>query len=272
MKKIFLGSAVILFMSGCNLENELDIEEGTETLSWFKPSMENSWRIQENGVLNNKNSDIQIIDLFKYNQSDIYDLKQRGSKVICSFSAGEFNSKINLDANKFPAIAVGNIKSDNISWIDINDPIVKEIMLSRIDYAKSSSCDGVRIKNADLYNDINTGFNISIMNQISFNLALIEKAHKIGLSIGFNNVNEQIENLKNSADFLTSEECHINDICNKYETFTKLQKPVYNIEYNEIYSTSNEELNKLCLTSKAFDVQTVVTSVDLNGSYKYICE
>ncbi len=277
MKKysLFLVSSVLVIYNGCNIENELDINEANSSVTWYQPKIGETWRIQENKYLTDKNSSLFFIDMFKYSLEDIYSLKLRGSKVICSFSAGEFDSKNNFDAHKFPATGVGNFRENeaDVRWIDINNATIKTIMLERIDYAKNKNCDGVRLRDVDLYNhDNEVGFKTSMMSQVAFNVDMIKKAHSIGLTIGFNNVNEQIANLKSGSDFLTSEECYLNNNCFKYEDFTKLNKPVFNIEYNSIYSNDAETLEDMCIYSKAFDIQTIVSNLDdLNGSYKFNC-
>ena len=176
---LFLVSSVLVIYNGCNIENELDINEANSSVTWYQPKIGETWRIQENKYLTDKNSSLFFIDMFKYSLEDIYSLKLRGSKVICSFSAGEFDSKNNFDAHKFPATGVGNFRENeaDVRWIDINNATIKTIMLERIDYAKNKNCDGVRLRDVDLYNhDNEVGFKTSMMSQVAFNVDMIKSS------------------------------------------------------------------------------------------------
>ena len=69
------------------------------------------------------------------------------------------------------------------------------------------------------------------------------------MSIGFQDIEYQINDISSDADFLTSTNCYTKDECFRYESFTKTDKPVFIMEFN---STLNADTDKLdMITSHA---------------------
>ena len=273
---ILIFSLSFLFLGCEDIETQLGIEKNNEkTLSWFEPKEGDSWFMQMEGSTIRKDVEIHFLNLFNISEATIVSLQKSGSKVICQFSAGVYDNKNSYDNRLFPKMAVGNLVSANNLgryWIDINNKDIQSIMEKRVVFASEKGCDGISITDSNLDRKI-TGFYTSYLDQIDFNKNLIEIAHQNELSIGFKNVLYQIRDISENIDFVTSENCYLLDECYQYEQFTKLDKPLFNIEFNidNLYE-DKVKLENLCLTSKAYNVETILFDDILDGTYKYSCE
>ena len=73
---------------------------------------------------------------------------------------------------------------------------------------------------------------MSYNDQLAYNIALAQEAHKLGLSISLNNDLDQIQDLVAYFDFAVNEECFQYGECNLLKPFISAGKPVFGIEYN----------------------------------------
>jgi hypothetical protein len=264
--------AISLFLISCDeIENELDIEKGSDTKSVANISEGTTWSIQTHGVLVKRDVELSIIDLFNYSFFEIRSLKDANISPICQFSIGTYSNSNPFDNHDFPEVGVGNPISNGKYWVDITNETIKNIMVSRLEYAVEKGCVGVNLIDANNHKE-DTGFSTTYAEQIGFNTFLSNEAHKLGLSVGFLDIDDHILSISKNVDFLTSSSCYIKDSCYKYESFTKQDKAVFNIEYNPLYFTDSSALEDLCLNSKAYDIETIVfEKEDFNGTYSYIC-
>jgi hypothetical protein len=205
------------------------------------------------------------IDLFDASQGLIDKLHAANKKVICYFSAGSWENW-RIDQATFPKSVKGRSNGwAGEKWVDIRSPIVLDIMKKRMDLAKSKKCDGVEPDNVDGYTN-GTGFSLKAADQVTFNKALADYAHGLGLTIGLKNDISQLSKLVSSFDWALNEQCFQYNECSGYKnTFIKAGKSVFNAEYSGKTST-------FCPKAKSLGIESALYALDLNGSKFQRCK
>jgi len=248
-------------------------EEDIDKTGYYKPSLYANWYIQLDGDLRTDiPADIYDVDLFDTPKETIEELKQNGKKVICYFNAGAYEDW-REDAYKFDPEDIGKPMEDweGEYWLNIKSEKVRQIMVERMELAKSKGCDGVDPDNVNGYQQ-DTGFDLTYQDQLNYNIFLSREAHKLGLSIGLKNDLEQINDLVDYFDFAVNEECHQYDECDMLSPFIQNGKPVFNIEYDEKYLNDETEFLNLCQDAHRRGFKTVVMPWDLDGSFVKSCD
>ena len=180
----------------------------------------------------------------------IAELKNKGYRVICYFSAGTYedfrpDSDELLKNNKIGLIGGSSLPDfPDEAWLAIGnnqalDTVIKPVMQARLDLAESAGCDAVEPDNADGYANGETQGQISRAQQLSYNRWLASEAHARGLSVGLKNATDLVSTLEDEFDFAVNEQCYAYGAeCEVYEaTFLAADKPVFNQEY---YAPENE--------------------------------
>ncbi|MCK5831773.1 MAG: endo alpha-1,4 polygalactosaminidase [Methylococcales bacterium] len=219
----------------------------TSEKTWWKPKPGKSWQINYSAKKDKSiNVDIYNIDLFDTSKKDINALHAKGKRVICYFSGGSFE-EWRPDAKDFPA----SVKGKNLEgwpkekWLDIkNLTTLLPIMEKRMKLAASKGCDAVDPDNMNVQIQ-KSGFKISPKDQLTYNIRIARKAHRLGLAIGLKNDLVQIKGLVNHFDFAVNEECFAFDECELLLPFIKQGKPVFSIEYNLKTSKFCKKANKM---------------------------
>ncbi len=196
------------------------------------PSPGTSWQWQISGALDTSLPVAMYdIDLFDNDAGQIASLQAEGRVVICYFSAGS-HEDWRPDADQFPPAAIGSILDDwpGERWLDVRDPIVRDVLAARLDLAVDKGCDGVEPDNVDGYSN-DSGFPLSGADQLDFNQWLAEQSHVRGLSVGLKNDLEQVETLLPHFDWSLDEECVTYDECDMLMPFIEAGKPVFHVEY-----------------------------------------
>ncbi len=239
--------------------------------SWYQPDINTTWQWQLQGTLNTSyDVDLYDIDLFDTNQSTIDALHVEGRKVICYFSAGSYEAWRD-DAGQFPEDALGSqLDGWDERWIDTRNETIRQIMLARLDLAKSKGCDGVEPDNVDAYANDN-GLELSEDDQLDYNKFLANAAHQRGLTIGLKNDLDQASELEPYFDFALNEQCWEYDECDMLSAFTSAGKPVFNAEYNSHYDNSTN-FESLCSDAVSVSLQTLYLPLDLDDSFRYSCQ
>lgn len=241
-------------------------------MDWYKPPVSVSWQWQLNGEVNpDYPVELYDIDLFDSPASLINSLKAAGKKVICYFSAGSYEN-FREDKDGFDPAALGNILDGwpDEQWLDIRSLNVAEIMTERLNLALQKGCDGVEPDNVDGYlND--SGFELTVRDQLAFNKFIANEAHKRGLSVGLKNDLEQIPELVDFYDFSVNEQCHEFDECDTLEPFIQAGKPVLNAEYLQKFSDDASERQTLCNSTNNAQFRTLVLPLDLDDSFRFSC-
>ncbi len=205
----------------------------SSTKTWWKPGPINSWDIRLDGGYGNlKNVEVYTVDLFDVPKSTITSLRNKGTKVICYFSAGTFEDW-RSDKSRFPSSVKGKNLDDwpGEKWLDVRKiSTLKPIMQERMDLAVSKGCHAIDPDNVDGYTQ-DSGFSIKSSDQLAYNKMLAEEAHQRGLAIGLKNDLDQIKDLEPYFDFAVNEQCFQYNECHKLDRFIQKGKAVFGIEY-----------------------------------------
>ena len=245
-----------------------DVAQG----EWWHPPVDTTWQWQLTGTIDTcYDVDVYDIDLFDVPESLIAELGADGRRVVCYFSAGS-SENWRDDFEQFGADVQGEALDgwEGERWLDIRADSVVDIMIERLDLAAGKGCDGVEPDNVQGYaND--TGFDLTIDDQLAFNTTLASAAHERGLAVGLKNAAELIPALVAQFDFSVNEECHEFDECDPYRAFVAAGKPVFNAEYAERYMDDPELREALCVLSVDEGFQTLVLPLDLDNTFRHSC-
>jgi len=239
---------------------------------WWRPPVDASWQWQLTGALDTSYEvDVYDIDLFDSPESAIAELHSDGRRVVCYFSAGSSENWRN-DFDQFTADVQGEALDgwEGERWLDIRASSVVDIMIKRLDLAAGKGCDGVEPDNVQGHaND--TGFDLTIDDQLAYNSALASAAHDRGLAIGLKNAAELIPPLVAKFDFSVNEECHEFAECDPYRAFVDAGKPVFNAEYADQFVDDPDAREELCRVSANEGFQTLVLPLELDNTFRHSC-
>jgi len=195
-----------------------------------------SWQIQYSGEIDlSLEVDVYNLDLFETSAEDIASLHARDIYVMCYFSAGSWE-EWRPDAERFPPEVIGRDYEGwpGEKWLDVRDiQALAPVMDSRLKLAADKGCDGVDPDNVNGFEN-ETGFPISYVEQLDFNLWLAQTAHSYALQIGLKNDLNQIDDLFPFFDWILNEECFSYRECELLLPFREAGKPVFVIEYETI--------------------------------------
>lgn len=201
--------------------------------AWWQPQPGLTFHLQYTGDIDlTKPVDVYNLDLFETDAETIERLHERGTRVICYFSAGTYEDW-RPDADQFPQAVLGNALANwpGERWLDIRRiDLLAPIITARLDLAALAGCDGVDPDNVEGYTQP-TGFSLTPNNQLAYNRWLAKQAHDRGLAIGLKNDLGQAPILVDDFDFAVNEECHFYQDCELLEPFIRQDKAVFGIEY-----------------------------------------
>ncbi len=190
--------------------------------------------VTADGILDNV--DVYDIDLEDNEKSGIISqLKDKGIKVVCYFSAGSYEDW-RSDNEKFPPEILGNDLADwdGERWLDIRSETTKSIMAARMDRAANAGCDAVDPDNVDVYQDNKSGFPLTEADGINYLRWLADYAHGKGLKISLKNTIGIIQSasLQQYFDFAINESCYRYQECDLLKPFVAADKWVFILEYD----------------------------------------
>lgn len=244
---------------------------------WFRPTPAMKWQIQllAPGGTPNIGYDVDVydVDLFDVSDATIAQLRAKGRRIVCYFSAGSYE-KWRPDAAMIPEASRGKkMKGWDELWLDIRNPKVLEVMKARMDKAKQRGCDAVDPDNVDGYaND--TGFRLSRADQVAFLRHLSAAAHERDLGIGLKNAVDLIPDVVDDFDFAVNEECYHYKECGKLMPFVMAGKPVWNIEYPDPDNIDEAKAlaKKICPSGSAKGFRSLVMPMALDDSFRVDCD
>ncbi|MGZ4769485.1 MAG: endo alpha-1,4 polygalactosaminidase, partial [Ilumatobacteraceae bacterium] len=96
-------------------------------------------------------------------------------------------------------------------------------------------CDGIEPDLDDTYNGYNTGFPLTMQDQLTFNRAVADLAHARGMSIGLKNGASSggvfEASMVQFTDWALNEECNQFGECGGYKVYIAANKAVFQVEY-----------------------------------------
>lgn len=189
----------------------------------------------------------------KYYDVDLFDNPKSFIEKI-PFSVCYFSSQWEdwrPDSKEFPSEALGNKldKWPGEKWLNPKHPKVIELLLKRVELAKSKGCDAVDLDNIDsyTYSESKVGFKITMQDDLNLARKVCEKAASLGLGFAQKNGLEMIPALKDCVTLYINESCQEYKECDAYKN---VGKPVLNIEYGScknypyMYSLRKGSLNE----------------------------
>ncbi|OGH67410.1 MAG: hypothetical protein A3B90_03110 [Candidatus Magasanikbacteria bacterium RIFCSPHIGHO2_02_FULL_41_13] len=202
----------------------------------WKPSPGTTWQWQLDSVPQDNfvNAEVYDIDLFEATAADVQKLHDAGKKVICYVNVGAWENW-RSDAENFSTSTLGKNYDgwEGEKWLDIRaTETVYPILQKRFDDCAEKGFDGLEPDNMDGYQN-ETGFPITLNQQLTFNKWLAEEAHKRGLSIGLKNDQDQAKDLFSSFDFAITEDCVEGEWCEDVSVFSLNNKAVFQAEYTD---------------------------------------
>jgi len=234
---------------------------------WYRPAVGSSWHIQYAGNLDTTIDALNYdIDLYDTPVETIDALHAKGRKVICYFDTAYEGWR--PDAKKLEPYKGNPLDGwPDQFWVDIRQPAVFEVMLSRLDMAKEKHCDAVDPDDVDARSN-NPGFPLTAQDQQSFIIKLAKAAHARGMGVGLKNDLEEVEALVEHVDFQVNEECFENQECDELAPFIRAGKPVFNVEYTG--DSLAERGEEICPDAVRRKFSTLIKRLDLNAE-QYVC-
>lgn len=251
----------------------VEVEPSRADGEWYRPAIDATWQWQLDGPVNaSYEVDVYDIDLFDSSEALIAALHADGRRVICYFSAGSAENW-RPDFERFDEANVGRPLDgwEGERWLDIRSEAVREVMLGRLDLAAERGCDGVEPDNVQAYDD-DTGFPLTVDDQLAFNRFLANEAHARGLAIGLKNGGPLAAQFVEYFDFALNEECHAYEECGDYAVFVQAGKPVFNVEYADDAGAATELAASVCPRARAAGLRTLILPLDLDDSFRVSCE
>jgi hypothetical protein len=240
----------------------------------WQPAVGATWNLELLNALDTMPTDgfeVWDIDLFDNTLEVISALKEKGSKVICYFSAGTYENW-RPDQSSFMPSDLGNPLDDwpGERWLNIASPDIRSIMEKRLNIAVSKGCNGVDPDNVDGYNN-NNGLGLTQQDSIDYMEFLAGAARQRGLAIGLKNAGQIIESLIEKMQWSVNEQCVQYDECETFAPFIERGKPVFHVEYPKGDDVNNDKdvpadvKNKICDAPSAARFSTIIKNIDLDS-------
>jgi hypothetical protein len=247
-----------------------DVEPLTEE-AWVPP-VDTTWHWQLTGTLSvPDNVDLVDLDLFDTPDPTLTSLHESGHALLCYFSAGSWEDWRD-DADQFPTDALGKRLDGwpGERWLDVRHQGLRPIMEARLDLAAARGCDGVEPDNVDGYSN-STGFDLTNVDQLEYNVWLANAAHARGLAIALKNDTSQVVTLEPYFDLAVVEECHRYNECEAYLPFLEAGKPILEAEYVQRANKADARAAEVCPTANDLGLRTLILPWDLDGSLRVPC-
>jgi hypothetical protein len=156
-------------------------------------------------------------------------------KVVCYVDVGTYEN-FRSDASSFPKSVLGNGVQGwpGEQWLDVRQQsVLLPIMKNRfVQWCVNKGFDAIEPDNLDGWTN-NPGFPFTQADNLSYDTAIADLAHSLGLSIGLKNLPGNSDALEPSFDWALDEQCAEYSECDSYKTsFLAHGKPVWDVEYN----------------------------------------
>jgi len=213
-------------------------------------------------------------------------LHAKGIYVVAYMETGAWESYRD-DAALFPKAALGKTLDGypDERFLDIRSgkpysATVRSLMKARILSMAKKGFDGIEPDIDDTGANLegcvgqsgDTGFCISLAENIAYNAELAAYAHSLGLSWGMKNgggdsafIAAELNTVK--ADWALVEECNAYSECAPYMAFIKAGKAVLNTEY----TTSTTKIAKYCSADNSRNFDGIIKSVALKALPRTAC-
>jgi hypothetical protein len=225
------------------------------------------------GEDSNFNTNAKVIFLdYDLSKSVIQGLKAQGKTVICYVNVGAWEDW-RSDKADFPQSVLGNDYDGwpGEKWLDIrNVNALMPIMTKRFQAAANKGCEGIDPDNMNGY-EVDTGFPLSANDQLVYNRAIGLAIRNLGMMAGLKNDGPQAKDLVNSFDFVVSEDCAYYKECTPYQVFIPQNKPVFVIEYTDLWPNTQNFKTQVCPNLGAMKFACILKKRDLKNNFTTVC-
>ncbi|MGZ4805230.1 MAG: endo alpha-1,4 polygalactosaminidase [Ilumatobacteraceae bacterium] len=215
----------------------------SSTVGALTPGTSWQWQIDGNAInqtvldASTNSKKMYDIDMFTSDAATIQQLHTKGIYVVCYVETGSWEN-YRPDASAYPSSVLGNALAGypNERLVDIRQvSVLQPIIAARFDTAKAKGCDGIEPDLDDTYNGYNTGFPLTMQDQLTFNRAVADLAHARGMSIGLKNGASSggvfEASMVQFTDWALNEECNQFGECGGYKVYIAANKAVFQVEY-----------------------------------------
>jgi len=174
------------------------------------------------------------LDGFTTDAATVAALQAGGATVVCYIETGAWES-YRPDAHQYPSEVLGHGLNGypDERYVDIRSSAVFDRVRERVETCADKGFDAVEPDIDDSYAE-DTGFEITIQDNLEFNAKVAELAHEEGLLIALKNGDdpEFAAAMEPRVDFAIVEQCFEFDTCRSFDPFIQAGKPVLVAEYN----------------------------------------
>lgn len=206
----------------------------TATAPRWVPAPRTTWQWQLSGRIDTS-VEAQVFDIDGVDVPDavLAELKAKGRRLVCYTSAGTAEVYRD-DYGRYPAEVLGKPLPDwpDERWVDIRRlDVLGPILADRFAACRARGFDAVEPDNVDAY-DNDSGFPLTPADQVAFNIAVADLAHRAGLSVGLKNAVGLVRTLEPYFDFAVNEQCYEYAECDRLSPFVQAGKAVFHVEYD----------------------------------------
>jgi hypothetical protein len=201
------------------------------------------------------------IDAFEATKALVAELHGKNIRVIAYISVGTWEDW-RPDMAEFPQSVLGNDVEGwaGEKWLDIRQiNLLAPVMQSRLDMIKEKGFDGVEPDNMDGFEN-NTGFPISMQDELAYVKWLADEAHNRGLSIGQKNAPDLAEELWPVCNWVLTEDCYEWGWCEQMTPYIQHNKAVFAVEYTD----SGIDFNAFCTWCTEHQYTALLKNRDLD--------
>ncbi len=235
----------------------------TAASTWWRPEPGLSWQWQLTGPLQ-LDLPVQVWDLDGEETPArvVEQLHAQGKRVICYISVGSYE-EWRSDADQFPPEVLGNPYEGwpGERWLDIRRlDLLGPIMQARLDMCAAKGFDAVEPDNLMAYTE-DTGFPLTLKDNLAYALWLAREAHARGLAIGLKNGAEMVPYLVEHYDFAIVEEAFLYDFAAAFTPFIVQGKAVFAAEYTD----TEVDWPQACRQAQALGFSLILKQRDLDA-------
>lgn len=210
------------------------------------------------------------VDGFDTSASYVALAKAAGTKTICYLDIGsaennrpdyaQLSAISGLLGNSYPGFS-------GERYIDIRRyPEFIQIMDDRLRMCRDKGFDYVEFDVMDSFEDgaSTTGFDLTEQNMIDYVTALSSRARGYGLKPVQKNAGGSSAKLVSLFDAILFEDCVLDNFCSDASPYVAANKPAFNAEYPEEWPAGSFDRGRVCNTSAAAHISTIITVVALD--------
>lgn len=196
--------------------------------------------------------------------------KAAGTKTICYLDIGsaennrpdyaQLSAISGLLGNSYPGFS-------GERYIDIRRyPEFIQIMDDRLRMCRDKGFDYVEFDVMDAFEDgaSTTGFDLTEQNMIDYVTALSSRARGYGLKPVQKNAGGSSAKIVSLFDAILFEDCVLDNFCSDASPYVAANKPAFNAEYPEEWPAGSFDRARVCDTSAAAHISTIITVVALD--------